>query len=144
MPSSQEPARGTRYWAGRLAISLAAVLICLAVLELGARAWLGAAGERITDHRQFRSTQPAPYRDAPYFSREFVAESFAQPGGWGTPEGTRRVIPNGFAGTHFHAANGRRRTAFQPEASERTAYLFGGSTMYSSEVPDEHTIASNL
>jgi lysophospholipase L1-like esterase len=119
-------------------------MICFLVLELGARGYVAVAESRITDHYEFRKLQPPPYKDAPYFSQEFLAESFQQPGGWYTPVGTRLVIPKNFSGKYFNTRNGQRVTTYQPTEYENTVYLLGGSTVYNSEVPDKYTIASQL
>ena len=121
-------------------VNLLVLLGLLALLEAGFR----LATETYSDHRQFRLTQPAPYQDAPYFSKEFVIESFAQPGGWETPPGTNLLIPNDFKGKFFTIEGGVRRTTDAPRGAFKTIYFFGGSTAYSSEVPDEYTIASYL
>ena len=112
----------------------------LLALELGTRLLV----ETHSDHRSFRLTRPAPYRDAPYFSREFIEEAFTQPGGWKTPPGTNLLLPNDYNGKYFHVENGIRRTTDTPPGTDRSIFLFGGSTMYNSEVPDNYTIASYL
>lgn len=112
----------------------------LVLVEVGFR----FAAESYSDHRPFRATQPPPYRDAPYFSQEFVAESFRQPGGWRPISGTNTIVPNDFRGTHFTVKHGVRRTTDVPRDATASVYLFGGSTVYGSEVPDAHTIASYL
>jgi hypothetical protein len=95
-------------------------------------------------HYDFRKSHPPPYRNASYFSQKFIEESFIQPGGWHYPEGTRLVIPHDYSGTYFNVRNGIRVTQNQPERYDNAIYLFGGSTIYCSEVPDEYTVASQL
>jgi hypothetical protein len=92
----------------------------------------------------FRAGRPLPYQSAPYYSQKFVAESKLQPGGWTTPPGTRLVLPNNFSGQWFHVRHNRRVTTYQPAEALHTVWMLGGSTLYSSEVPDEWTIASQL
>jgi lysophospholipase L1-like esterase len=53
-------------------------------------------------------------------------------------------LPNDFSGKYFTVENGVRRTSDVPQDAPLTIYLFGGSTLYNSEVPDEHTVASYL
>jgi len=79
-----------------------------------------------------------------YFSTHFVDESVIQPGGWETPNGTRLVLPKDFSGRYFNTFGGFRRTTDVPSKYSREVYLLGGSTVYCSEVPDSHTIASYL
>jgi lysophospholipase L1-like esterase len=97
-----------------------------------------------SDERAFRATQPLPYREAPFFSAEFIDESFRQPGGWRPLAGTNAILPNDFKGKYFTVENGIRRTTDVPQEATITIYLFGGSTLYNSEVPDDHTVASYL
>jgi lysophospholipase L1-like esterase len=92
------------------------------------------------------------YIDEPYFSEQFLAESFSQPGGWLTPEGTRLVLPQEFHGDFFNVdilkpTGLTYRRTINPSAdgeSATTILLLGGSTIYNSEVPDEYTVASQL
>lgn len=119
-------------------------LILLGLLEIGVRALNRLALLPPTSVWEFRYRQPAPYADASYFSRAFIDEQKSQPGGWTTPEGTRLVLPNDFEGTWFNIRNHQRVTTDQPSAFKHTVHLFGGSTMYSAEVPDSETIASYL
>ena len=95
-------------------------------------------------HKEFRLTRPEPYADSPYFSKEFIDESFKQPGGWFTPEGTRIVLPNDYKGRYFNVRNHMRVTTGNQTNSKKNVYVFGGSTVYSSEVPDDYTIPSQL
>ncbi len=127
----------------KVLVPFLAIAIFLSALELCARLYLEVFALPRRDY-DYRKKQPAPYKNAPYFSREFISESFKQPGGWQYPKGTRLIIPNDYSGTYFNVRNGTRVTAFQPEKFENTVYLFGGSTIYNAEVPDDLTIASQL
>lgn len=126
-----------------IALGLATALL-LGLLEGGAIALNRAGTLPPTTQTEFRLRQPAAYANAPYFSRAFVEESMRQPGGWTTPEGTSLVIPNDFTGEWFTIKNGQRATTGQPATFKHTVHLFGGSTVYNSEVPDNLTIASQL
>ena len=95
-------------------------------------------------HKEFRIGKPLPYIDAPYFSKEFIDESFVQPGGWQYPDGTGLIIPNDYHGKYFNVSNGCRFTTNQPVNFINTVYIFGGSTIYCSEVPDEYTVPTQL
>ena len=126
-----------------LKVALINVLVLIAgalVVEAGFRSVIGGYG----DDREFRATQPPPYRAAPFFSAEFIDEAFRQPGGWRPLPGTNAILPNDFSGKYFTVENGIRRTTDVPADASITIYLFGGSTLYNSEVPDEHTVASYL
>lgn len=96
------------------------------------------------DHFAFRGESPEPYRNAEYYSQDFLDESFRQPDGWYMQPGTDRVYPNDFEGRWFNVEAGVRRTLFQPADPTQTVYLLGGSTVYNSEVPDAFTVASQL
>lgn len=97
-----------------------------------------------TNGRKFRETRPAPYRDSEYFSERFIDESFRQPGKWINVPGTRIIYPDNFKGEYYNVENNLRRTTDSPRVYSNRIFLFGGSTVYCSEVPDEHTIASYL
>jgi hypothetical protein len=121
-------------------INLAIFCCLLLVMELSVRLVV----DSYSDHKTFRLTRPAPYLGAPYFSEEFINESFVQPGGWSTPPGTSLLFPNDFKGRFFTVENGIRRTTDTPGQASKNLFLFGGSTVYNSEVPDSYTIASYL
>lgn len=117
------------------------VLFTCSMIELAARGYQRLTN-LYTDARLFRLSQPAPYQNADYFSAEFIAESWTQPGGW--EYGAEFILPNDYAGTWFNVVNHRRVTTDLPATFQHTVYLFGGSTVYDSEVPDGYTIASYL
>ena len=124
-------------------ISIAAVIFVFSVLELFS--WFYIKHFSIpTNSFDFRMSCPKPYKNAEFFSQEFIRESFFQPGGWNISEKTGDISPKDFSGRYFNTSNGIRKTSFQPEKFENTVYLFGDSTVYGSEVPDEYTIASQL
>ena len=123
-----------------LAIQISVALITLIIFELVVSLFVN----RAVDQKQFRLTQPEPYVDADYYSHEFIDESFSQPGGWILDAETGGVKPKNFEGVWFNVENHRRRTVNVADESERRIYIFGGSAVYSSEVPDSLTIASQL
>jgi lysophospholipase L1-like esterase len=75
----------------------------------------------------------------------FIKESFAQPGGWKT-DPSFGWIPNDYHGHHFNVSAGRRRTTDGPDPTsiKGRILVFGGSTVYCSEVPDALTLSSCL
>ncbi len=97
-----------------------------------------------TNAYDFRLSRPAPYMQSEYFSAEFVKESFHQPGKWINPPGTRLVLPGNYKGKYFNVTNHIRVTTNTPAKYHHQVYLFGGSTVYCSEVPDTHTVTSYL
>lgn len=126
----------------RILIPVLTIFLMLFFLEFSAWAYTKIFSV-ITNDIDFKNSRPAPYKNAQYFSKDFVAESFYQPGGWERQEKVG-LIPKDFNGRFFHTSGGLRCTSYQPEKYENTIHIFGGSTLYSMEVPDEHTIASHL
>lgn len=53
-------------------------------------------------------------------------------------------LPLDYQGAYISNSNGMRNTTDQPEKYQHTIYLFGGSTVYCQNSPDEYTIASYL
>lgn len=131
-------------WVSVLLVNVVVVAALLGLLE-GAFRLLEISSDRgYMSHEEFRSTRPEPYQESPYWSKEFLMESFVQPDGWTTPAGTRLVLPNDFRGKWINVRQNLRVTEGQPSSAKGHVYLFGGSTVYGGEVPDEFTIASQL
>lgn len=127
----------------KLVLLIVSIIFIFSILELFS--WIYIKNFSVpTNSFDFRMGQPKAYESAEFFSQDFVRESFFQPGGWNISEKTGDIYPKDFSGRFFNTSNGRRKTAFQPEKFENTIYLFGDSTVYGAEVPDEHTIASQL
>ena len=95
-------------------------------------------------HKEFRLQQPEPYVNANYFSKDFINESFAQPGEWILDKKYGGVKPSNYKGKWINVENNRRVTTNKPKNYQRSIYLFGGSTIYNGEVPDNLTVASQL
>ncbi|MBN1788561.1 MAG: SGNH/GDSL hydrolase family protein [Sedimentisphaerales bacterium] len=93
---------------------------------------------------EFRAARPVPYKDADYFGKEFLDESMRCITGIRRARDANFIIPGDFTGKYFNIKNGKRHTCHQPSSYKRRVLLFGGSTVFSQEVPDEHTIASYL
>jgi hypothetical protein len=123
---------------------LAALVVSLGLIEAGARLYYAGAGAPHWTHLDFRLTRPAPYRDSSYFSAAFLHESFHQPDGYFVVAGTRIVLPAEFVGRWFNVSGSRRITTDVPREAPHRVLLFGGSTAYCSEVPDDLTLASFL
>ncbi len=143
-PHERKSASGAfRAIACRVALAAVSVMVSLVVLELSARIYVATfSGPR--SQYDYRKMRPEPYADADYFSKAFIKESYHQPGKWKHPEHTNLIVPSDYSGKYFHVTDGKRVTCFQPEKHDNTVYLFGGSTVYNSEVPDDLTIASWL
>lgn len=86
---------------------------------------------------------PIPYRGSDYLTPAFFAE--VQKGSSLVPvEGSPHFVPEETAGRYINVVDGRRVTTDQPPSPERRVLAFGGSTMFSEEVPDWYTIPSFL
>ena len=96
------------------------------------------------DRYAFRATQPAPYKGASYFSKAFVQESARSIPSLTNPPGKNELVLDDFRGQWFNVRDHHRVTAYQPSTFQNRIYLFGGSTLFGQEVPDEFTVASYL
>ena len=122
-----------------LFIQLTIILVFLIAVDFTTSLFIERTG-----HKEFRIQQPEPYTNAEYFSKDFIDESFAQPGGWLLDKTYGGVKPNNFEGNWINVRNNKRVTINEQRNYSRNIYLFGGSTVYSGEVPDNLTIASQL
>ena len=95
-------------------------------------------------HKEFRLQRPEPYANANYFSKDFINESFTQPGKWLLDEKYGGVKPDNYKGKWINVKNNRRVTINEQKDYLGKIYIFGGSTVYNGEVPDDLTIASQL
>lgn len=133
-----------RRWLLRPLMALTAVMLAWLVVEaaswclLRIRPPAGPLGRW-----EFRSSRPAPYRDAAYFGPEFLDESMRCVR-LSNPPGTSYLVPDDFQGRFIHIENGCRRTTGQPESFDHRVLLFGGSTVFGQEVPDADTLATCL
>ena len=137
--------RTLRQWCIDLSLFAVSAMFALALAEGGCRIYSAFHPPGATTHLQFRVSRPPPYKYAEYFSRAFLNESFAQPGGWKT-DPSFGWMPNDYQGAHFNVVDGKRKTTDSPEPSKASGrvLVFGGSTVYCSEVPDALTICSCL
>ncbi len=87
----------------------------------------------------FREKKPPAYSNSPYFNADFIRESTHGERSK-LDDNVRRLI--NFEGEYINVIDGHRRTAFVPESAANTVYIYGASTIYSQEVPDEYTIPS--
>src|SRR5205823_4220439 len=92
---------------------------------------------------EFRSLCPPPYREADYFSRDFLVESM-QASRTGQAAGANYLVAGDFHGRHINVSGQRRHTTDGPDEPVNRVLLFGGSTVFCGEVPDRWTIASCL
>ena len=127
------------YYYRNFFIQLTITLVFLISIDLIANLFIERIG-----HKEFRMQQPQPYVNAWYFSKDFINESFKQPGGWLLDKTYGGVKPYNFEGKWINVRDNRRVTINKPGNYLHNIYLFGGSTVYNGEVPDTLTIASQL
>ena len=120
-------------------ISMMSVLLSA---ELGVRAYLAFfPALNFQSQFEFRKSRPLPYKDSSYDVVSFTKEAHSQPG-WITPPNSRLVIPLDFHGRYITIEHGIRKTTDQPAQATNVIYIFGGSTVFCSEVPDQYTVPS--
>jgi hypothetical protein len=106
-------------------------------------------GSELERYYERLATRPA-YASKPWFCREFIASSLAQEGRFYTPRGTDLLIPKDHKDRFITVQDGIRGTVgfdasrLAPNRRPRKLFVFGGSTTYCEEVPDEFTWASQL
>ena len=120
-------------------IQITITLILLVLIDLIANLFIDRVG-----HKEFRLQRPEPYANASYFSKDFINESFTQPGKWLLDEKYGGVKPDNYKGKWINVKNNRRVTINEQKDYLGKIYIFGGSTVYNGEVPDDLTIASQL
>lgn len=137
--------RTLRQWCINLGLFATSLLLALGLAEGGCRVYCAFVPPTVTSLYQLRVSRPPPYQNADFFSRGFINESFSQPGGWKT-DPSFGWIPNDYHGKYFNVSGGKRRTTDAPDPSKTKGrvLVFGGSTVYCSEVPDSMTICSYL
>jgi hypothetical protein len=130
--------------AARLLLLFVSLLVAAFLIEGACRVYLwlwpptGYVGRW-----EFRSQCPPPYREAEYFSRDFLLESMRAHSTATLPD-TSLLAPGNFQGRHIHVSDHRRQTTDVPADPVQRVHLFGGSTLFCAEVPDQWTIASCL
>jgi len=112
----------------------------LGLIELGSWFWVTKFRPQYLTQWEFRATQPPPYQGADYFGKPFLAEAEASVSGHISTIAELRDV----SGRYFNVVNGFRVTTDTPLNPERRVLMFGGSTLFGQEVPDQYTIASYL
>lgn len=91
---------------------------------------------------EFRAAKPLAYANSPYYSTQFLDESRRAEGVGKFDEHVRRL--DNYEGKYIKIRNNHRHTTDAPIAPKSAVYVFGGSTVFSGEVPDTLTIPSFL
>ena len=109
-------------------------------MEIGSYIYVKNFSETYLTKWEFRKKKPPPYYSADYFSEDFINESRYFVRGH-----LKDVIKlEDYKGNFFNVLNGFRFTTDTPLSYKKRVLLFGGSTLFSQEVPDKFTIASFL
>lgn len=126
----------------RLLPHVLTALVTLAI-AFGAH-YYTASQELIRDYYEFRKTRPAAYWESEYWSPAFIDEQKSAAAVFVPDMSGNYLIKKDYHGRWINVEGGVRRTTDQPTTYAATVWLFGASTLYGSEVPDEYTIASYL
>jgi hypothetical protein len=127
-----------------LALIGISAILGLAAIEVASRIYLAHYPPPYLSNWEFRSTRPLAYRDAPYFSREFLDESRRATLDGKMDKNRRYMQLEDLHGTFINVAGGFRVTTDVPPNPQRRLWLFGASNTFNAEVPDALTIASQL
>lgn len=116
-------------------LALIFIFSCLAILEITLRLMHKnqemANFEKITDNSVALWLNSPAYQNVSYQTPAFFNEIVDTYHGIG-------------AGNYISFDGNLRKTAYQPENYVNTVYIFGGSTVYCFEVPDEYTLPSQM
>jgi len=123
-----------------LIIIFISIISGLLIIEVGSYIYVKNFSKTYLTKWEFRKRKPPPYYSADYFSENFINESRYFVRG-----NLKDVIElEDYKGNFFNVLNGFRFTTDTPLSHKKRVLLFGGSTLFSQEVPDKFTIASFL
>ena len=128
---------------GRLCLPILALMFTWGIVE--AAVWYhmrNSPAASYVGRWEFRAGQPAPYQGAPFFNKAFLDESMRSVRSPKVPPGRNYILLGDAHGKYFNVANGRRRTTNQPRRATRRVLIFGGSTVFCQETPDNWTLPS--
>ena len=110
------------------------------IVEVGSYIYVKNFSETYLTKWDFRKKKPPPYYSAHYFSDDFINESR-----YFVKGNLKDILElEDYKGNFFNVLNGFRFTTDKPLSYNKRGLLFGGSTLFSQEVPDKFTIASFL
>lgn len=125
-------------------------ILAFLLIEGAFRLYYMMRGEAALRNLYERWSHNPAFTSKPWFSREFAAAALNQPPDGYTPPGTCIKIPADYKDRFFTVQNGSRatvgfdRAGLPPGRRPRKLFVFGGSTTYCAEVPDDFTWASEL
>lgn len=142
-PTPKKISRRAVSWITRILISVLAVLILLGLLEGGARLY-----DRINgfpkNFGDLYSAEALPLQGYPFMEDPvyYIERGITSNTKW-SEDRTFKFHPD-YPGEYFTIENNIRVTPEQPENFQNTIYVFGGSTIFGLQLPNEHTIPSYL
>jgi len=120
------------------------IILSFTLIEICCRIYSGFFNKNIPLTRwEFRLTQPKAYRNSYFFNKEFIFESM-QSVSLNKAANPDALVLNDFNGKYLNVVDGFRYTTHQPKCYNRRILMFGGSTLFSQEVPDWETIPSHI
>lgn len=123
-----------------LIIILISTILGLLIVEIVSYIYVKNFSETYLTKWEFRKNRPPPYYYADYFSENFINESR-----YFVKGNLKDIIElEDYKGNFYNVLNGFRFTTDSPLSHKKRVLLFGGSTLFSQEVPDKFTIASFL
>ena len=123
-----------------LTIIFISTILGLLIVEIVSYIYVKNFSEAYLTKWEFRKKKPPPYYSADYFSEDFINESR-----YFVKGNLKDIIElEDYKGNFFNILNGFRFTTDTPLSHKKRVLLFGGSTLFSQEVPDKFTIASFL
>lgn len=128
-----------------LSLIVISIIVSLAAAEGFARVYgLFAYERRYVPWDEFRLTIPPPYQTDLYDIYEMISNTkWSFKNGSISEDGSQIRYPD-YQSKSLNIVDGIRLTSDRPPHFSGKIYVFGGSTIYSSEVPDEYTIPSYL
>ena len=133
----------TRRRLANSALVIVSLLVGIAIIEGGTRVLeiFDPMPPRTLNAFRLQLPPPPSYRDVGYDVPTIVSEGSAIKHIF---DRTFGFMPLDFSGRYINVRDSRRVTTDVPPAFAHRIWLFGGSTMFCAEVPDEETIASHL
>jgi len=127
-----------------ISLCIFTVILSIILIETCCRIYLKYYNKnRLLTRWEFRLTQPKAYQYSNFFSKEFIFESMKSVSVKESPN-LDTIVLNDFNGKYINVINGLRHTTYRPKYPKKRIIMFGGSTLFSQEVPDWETIPSHL
>ncbi len=129
-------------------LGLFTIILSFLILEIISRSIIAANPAYRLHNNNARlsyAIESPAYADASFATEAFFQERFNPQNAIVTFDDTGTyILPQNFDGEWINVINHHRQTTGQPENYDHIVYLFGGSTLFNVEVPDDQTVASKL